>query len=230
MGRRLDVFTSFVASVLRFGAGYVARPRVGQRPSERLRLYDFEACPFCRKVREAISELDLEVLIVPCPRGGRHRAELEQLGGKVQVPFLVDPNTGTQLYDSRAIVRYLVGTYGGGRAPRSLGPLSTLGSGLVSGLRAGHGRVARPSSPPSLPLVLYGFEASPYCRLVRERLCELELPYHLVNVAKRSGARAAFVEKSGKMQVPYLEDPNQGRALFESADILDYLDRTYGTA
>jgi glutathione S-transferase len=32
---------------------------------------------------------------------------------------------------------------------------------------------------------------------------------------------------SGKMQVPYLMDPNTGEALFESADIVAYLNRVY---
>jgi glutathione S-transferase len=32
------------------------------------------------------------------------------------------------------------------------------------------------------------------------------------------------------MQVPYLVDPNTGRAMFESADIVAYLERTYALA
>ena len=34
--------------------------------------------------------------------------------------------------------------------------------------------------------------------------------------------------RSGKMQVPYLVDPNAGTEMFESADILAYLEETYG--
>ena len=64
---------------------------------------------------------------------------------------------------------------------------------------------------------------------MRERLCELELTYTLHNVARGSAAREAFVERSGKMQVPYLVDPNTGVEMFESAEILTYLDETYGT-
>ena len=62
---------------------------------------------------------------------------------------------------------------------------------------------------------------------MREKLCVLELPYLLHNVAKGSPRRAAFVERSGKMQVPYLADPNTGAELFESADIVRYLASTY---
>jgi glutathione S-transferase len=62
---------------------------------------------------------------------------------------------------------------------------------------------------------------------VREALCELELPYMLHNVAKGSPRREAFVARSGKMMVPYLFDPNTGREMFESADIVKYLSATY---
>jgi glutathione S-transferase len=46
-------------------------------------------------------------------------------------------------------------------------------------------------------------------------------------VGKGSPSRTAFVERSGKMQVPYLVDPNTGAALFESAEIVAYLERSY---
>ena len=39
--------------------------------------------------------------------------------------------------------------------------------------------------------------------------------------------RQRLLARAGKVQVPYLIDPNTGTELFESADILDYLDRTY---
>ena len=62
---------------------------------------------------------------------------------------------------------------------------------------------------------------------MREALSELELPYMLHNVAKGSPRRAAFVERSDKMMVPYLIDPNTSRAMFESAEIVRYLNETY---
>jgi glutathione S-transferase len=62
---------------------------------------------------------------------------------------------------------------------------------------------------------------------VREKLCSLELPYLLHNVAKGSPSRPAFTQRSGKMMVPYLVDPNTSLEMFESADIVHYLDETY---
>jgi hypothetical protein len=40
-----------------------------------------------------------------------------------------------------------------------------------------------------------------------------ELPYLLHNVAKGSPSREGFVRRSGKMQVPYLVDPNTGKSV-----------------
>ena len=98
---------------------------------------------------------------------------------------------------------------------------------LPSLLRPARGALYQPARSPDEPLVLYSFEASPYCRLVREELSRLELPYHLVNVAKGSPSREAFRERAGRVQVPFLVDPNTGRELFESADIQAYLRETY---
>ena len=86
----------------------------------------------------------------------------------------------------------------------------------------------RGAKVPERSLELWSFEASPFCRIAREKLCELELPYRLHNVAKGSPGREAFVRLSGKMMVPFLVDPNTGKAMFESADIVAYLDATYG--
>jgi glutathione S-transferase len=228
--RALDVTSSLAVSVLRLGAGR-AVGSLGPRPEKRLELYEFEACPFCRKVREALSLLDLEALVYPCPkRGERFRPALRERGGKEQFPYLVDPNAGIELYESDDIVRHLFERYGDGRVPASLalGPLTDLAATLAGLPRAARGAFVRPSRAPDRPLELWSFEASPFCRLVRERLCELELPYVLHNVASGSPNRQAFPVADVRLQVPYLRDPNTEAALFESADIVAYLDREYG--
>lgn len=40
-----------------------------QQPLKNIEIYEFEGCPFCRKVREAVNILDLDVVFYPCPRG-----------------------------------------------------------------------------------------------------------------------------------------------------------------
>lgn len=85
-------------------------------PPRLLELYSAEGCPACRRVRRTLTELDLDFVHRSCPRGeSETRRTLAARGGKVQLPYLVDPNTGTELYESRDIVTYLQRTYG---APR----------------------------------------------------------------------------------------------------------------
>ena len=193
-------------------------------------LYEFEGCPFCRKVREALTVLDLEALIYPCPKGGpRFREEVKSRGGKAQFPYLLDPNTGVEMYESEEINRYLFKRYGSGAVPSMLstGVLTNAMLFAASAMRPGRGVFYRHSNPPDKPLELYSYEGSPFCRLVRESLAELEIPYYLRNVAKGSPRREAFVTRSGKMMTPYLVDPNTGVAVFESADIISYLRESY---
>jgi glutathione S-transferase len=184
-------------------------------------------------VREALSMLDLTTIIRPCPKGGeRYRPEVLRRGGKLQFPWLVDPNEGVEMYESDDIVRHLFRNYGDGQVPWSLalGPLTLASAALASALRPGVGIRARPSRAPEQPLELWSFEASPYCRLVREALSSLELTYVLHNVAKGSPSRQGLITRGGRMQVPYLADPNTGVEMYESADIVSYLERTYSLA
>lgn len=226
------IVPSTIATVVRFPLGLNAGD-IGPRPVEQLELYEFEACPFCRKVREALTILDLDVLVRPAPHGGtRFRPTAIELGGKSQFPLLIDPNHDKRLYESDEIIEHLFARYGTGKPPLGLrlGVVGTATSGLASALRAGNGRSARPSTAPAVPLELWSFEASPYSRRAREVLCELELPYVLHNVGHGSAKRDALRARAGKVQVPYLEDPNTGTKMFESRDIVRYLRSTYGTS
>ena len=56
-------------------------------------LYEFDSSPFCRKVRDACTVLDLEVDVRPCPgalEGGHFSDEHLKLHGKRTVPYLTD--------------------------------------------------------------------------------------------------------------------------------------------
>jgi len=226
---------SFGVSVLRFGRGLVAlRPL--KEPERPLELWEFEACPFCRKVREALSELDLPYVSRACAKGSNNRELVLERGGKRLFPFLVDPNTGRELYESEDIIDYLHETYGGGkRRPgldKLLAPLNTATSVAASVARPRRGGKVRLGcehrEQPEKTLTLYSFEASPYCRKVRERLHELNLDALVINVAKKSPHRRGLIERGGRMMVPYLIDPNTGVEMYESDDICAYLDQTYG--
>ncbi len=251
---QLGVLSSVVASTFAGWRGAATLSSMVQReqPAQALKLYDMEGCPFCRAVREALTALHLDAEIYPCPKGGtRFRPEVQRLGGKQQFPFFVDPNTGVQMYESADIVDYLFATYGGNRgtpAMYKVGALKPRISMLGTAARALRGVKARPAKAAAQPLALWSFEASPYSRLVRERLTELEIPYVLHNIGKErwqdigpavfrlkpgpyepivGGKREQHFQKYGHMQVPYLEDPNTGVQLLESSAIIDYLEATY---
>ncbi|MEM9071104.1 MAG: glutathione S-transferase N-terminal domain-containing protein [Myxococcota bacterium] len=222
---------ALATSVIRGGRGLVVWSGATRQPELPLELYEFESCPFCRKVREELSELDLGYICHPSAKGSRNRDVVVERGGKAMFPYLVDPNEGVEMYESEDIIDYLHRTYGTKRSPllRVVSPLNTLGAALASASRPRGGKVKSAHDNGDLELmVLYNFEASPYCRKVREVLAELDLSYRVVNVAKRSVHRPELVALGGKMMVPYLLDPNGDVAMYESDDIVAYLRRTYG--
>jgi len=247
MATHWDVTSGFLGGTLSAWRGAQSFAPARKRPEKLLQLYDMENCPYCRLVREVLTELDLDAEIRPCPKDGtRFRPQAKALGGKKLFPFLVDPNTGTQLYESADIIEYLSRSYQ--RRVRSMRPIALAGSFLMSGLRSNKGIRARPSKAPERPLELFSFEASPYSRPVRELLCELEIPYVLRNTGKGAWTdmgpesfrdklfkarkdtgrnRKILLERTGRVQVPYLIDPNTGTEMYESTDIVAYLEKTY---
>ncbi|TGN41837.1 glutaredoxin family protein [Marinobacter confluentis] len=75
-----------------------------------LALYQFQACPFCVKVRKEIARLGLNIEYRDARNNPYHRAELEEGGGRIKVPCLrVTQSDGKQewLYESSAINQWL---------------------------------------------------------------------------------------------------------------------------
>ncbi len=251
---QVKVLQSVMSTLVQGGRGATGTP-FPKQPEKPIRLYEFEACPFCRRVREVVTLLNLDVEIYPCPKGGkRFRQMVEQMGGKQQFPFMVDDNTGEKMYESQQIVNYLFNQYGKtGRVPTKFQrypklPYIGMLSSISSSFRGLKSKAKNVQAPEQL-LHLWSFEASPYTRLVREVLCELEIPYVLHNVAKErwqdqgpavlrlkpgkyvplSGGKREKVLKimGDNIQVPYLQDPNTDTQLFESEKIIQYLRHQY---
>ncbi len=78
-----------------------------------LELYQKENCPFCKKVRDALNELELDFICRISKAGTKQREIMLKLGGQAQVPFLVDQERGVMMYESDDIVEYLQENYGG---------------------------------------------------------------------------------------------------------------------
>jgi glutathione S-transferase len=222
-----------------------------KQPDKPIQLYDMEGSPQCRSVRSALTALGLDVEIYPCPLGGqRFSPRALELGGKPGIPVLVDANTDIVKTRADAIVKYLFRRYAhtivpnyykAGMLPHAAGTLATM-------VRQMRGIGVRESRLPVQPLELWSFESSPYSSLVRERLTELELPYVLHNIGKEQfsdmgpatmrikpgpyipkagGKREKLLAQLGRVQVPYLEDPNTGTKMYESALIVEYLEQQY---
>jgi glutathione S-transferase len=246
----INIASSLLATLVRTGSGISVNSAV-LKPEIPFKLFDIEGCPYCRLVREVLTELDLDTEIYPCPKQGeRYRIYVKKIGGKAQFPFLIDPNTDVQMYESLSIIKYLFETYGQRSLPLKwqLGSLQTISSMLASTVRPGLGNTKKKSCAPEQLLELYSFESSPYARLVRECLCELEIPYILhscgrtdlgewllpplrdaLNIVPNSilENRKILLEKVGRMAIPYLIDPNENIEMFESAEIVKYLEATY---
>jgi len=248
----LDTLTSGLASITRlpYGTDVAAPLREGVQSiaEPTLTLYEFEACPFCRRVREMITYLDLSVTVKPCGRQSRHREEVKAIaaaGETIRFPYLVDETAGVSLFESADICMHLLKTYGAPRGVETLPPppleqfgedyflTSTLTTGWMPSLfRFGRGAAVEESAlgqpSPAEPLVLYNYEGNQFCRLAREALAELDLPYVMQGTAKGSPRREALRALSGKTTAPYLVDPNTETQMGESADIVAYLWETYG--
>jgi|CXWL01.1.fsa_nt_gi hypothetical protein len=243
----VSLLRSLLASTARGWRGtQVLRP--ARVPTQLLVVYDRENDPQCRLLRELLTELQLDALIQPCPENGKRFAR--KLPAAATLPHLVDADLALQADGLKACVEHVLANYA--HVERGAGLLTSwpmqLSSKLASALRGDAGLQARPSRMPRKPLELYSFESSPYSRLVRERLCELELPWILRSFGKEQladwgppnlrlalkpwspkpgGRREKMLADTGKAQVPYLIDPNAKVELFESVAILEHLDRCY---
>jgi glutaredoxin/uncharacterized protein (DUF302 family) len=72
-------------------------------------LYQTEWCPYCHRVRQALTELGLTYTAVNVPYSSEDRVELRAVAGQTGVPVLTD---GDKVYgDSDEIIRYLRSTY-----------------------------------------------------------------------------------------------------------------------
>lgn len=76
--------------------------------TQSLSLYQYAACPFCVKVRRAMRRQGLHIATLDAKQA-QHKQDLENLGGKLQVPCLRIEEQGQVrwLYESSEIINYL---------------------------------------------------------------------------------------------------------------------------
>ncbi|HUX80949.1 MAG TPA: glutathione S-transferase N-terminal domain-containing protein [Candidatus Paceibacterota bacterium] len=76
-----------------------------------LTLYVKTGCPFCEKVRAASEEIGISFDEIKNIGDEAVATELVTLGGKRQVPFLVDSDYDVTMYESDDIITYLRDRY-----------------------------------------------------------------------------------------------------------------------
>ena len=77
-------------------------------------------------------------------------------------------------------------------------------------------------------LILYTKIMCPYCRKVLDKVGELGIAIDERNMADPKNL-AELMEKGGKRQVPFLIDEEAGVSMYESDDIVEYLQKKCGS-
>ena len=69
-------------------------------------LYILESCPYCKKVMTFLDENSVKYNKIDTDIKSNEET-LVKLGGKRQVPFLVDKDRNIQMYESMDIIEYI---------------------------------------------------------------------------------------------------------------------------
>jgi len=92
--------------------GIIRSPELQQEVDKKastMALYQFEACPFCVKVRRAMTRQSVQFDLRDAKNNAIHREALFSNGGAIKVPCLCIEKEGetTWMYESSDIVAYL---------------------------------------------------------------------------------------------------------------------------
>ncbi len=111
--KEFSLATSQLAIMLRGNTG--AMQQTNARPDNSkmkpIQLWAYECSPFVRPVKEKLSSLGLPHVVVSCSRGSKNRDKMLEKVGRFQVPFIVDDNTGIEMFEGAEIVDYLEAVY-----------------------------------------------------------------------------------------------------------------------
>ena len=75
------------------------------KPEQLLEVYQFEGCPFCKNVRQKMTDLGIDFIVRQVDK--QERTKVKEISGQEGVPVLVDPNNDTVMPESDDIVEYL---------------------------------------------------------------------------------------------------------------------------
>ena len=112
----IRIIVGFILKVL----SALTMPKKAKRPQENLQgvisklegmsLYQYEACPFCIKVRRKLHELDIPLKLINA-KEEPFKSELLKEGGRLMVPCLKDEKANSWMYESSDIINFLEGKF-----------------------------------------------------------------------------------------------------------------------
>ena len=276
----IDTVTSGLASICRTPFGVTVRNELVEAnmidPTRVKVLYDIENSPDCRRVRELLTELDIDVeVVVPATRNARCFIDPNNPyyipNDDCTIPRMIivdtnDSNSGEIAVEGADdIIAVLESKYSRtttsdddtnddedegddvasmvDTSDQLLTVVQSIGNYAATALRIGRGMMVSPAAVfrnetvpqalvpprPTQPLILYSYEGNQFCRLVREVLTELDLPYELRSTGKGSTRRRNELSQitGGSTQCPYLIDPNTDTKISDSKIIIQYLYQNY---
>jgi len=237
---KLVEMTTYLPGLLRAGRGTRVCSAASTtfdvpRPAKPLVLYSYEGNQFCRLVREVLTELDLVYELRSAGKMSPRRNELAEItGGSSQCPYLIDPNTGVKMAESKDIISYLYKTYGMWTPPNEL--LQSI-SGIVTPLLVPLYRVIAPLQAGSYkenefeyrseiaeakatiydeilanPVVIYTYEYSPFCTEATALLENCGIEFKEISLGlewipgliREPAKRAALLEITGQSSLPHI--------------------------
>ena len=233
---------SYLAVLLRQGRGQgvcsaasATSPLPVPRPSKPLVLYSYEGNQFCRLVREVLTELDLVYELRSAGKKSPRRDEMVEItGGSSQCPYLIDPNTGESMFESKDIIQYLYKTYALWTPPseileaasavvtpsfkpvyKMLAPMQ-VGSynqdKLVYKNDISNAKAEIEAEVNADPVVVYTYSLSPFCSQATELLDNLGVSYNEISLGmewipgliSEPTKRAALGEMTGQTSLPHV--------------------------
>lgn len=191
-------------------------------------LYDYENNQFCRLVREVLTELDLTYKLETASKKSPRRDKMAEItGGSTQCPFLIDPNTNKQMFESKDIIFYLYKQYAKFTPPPEflesiskittplLRPIYNLQAPIQAGTYdANVVQVEIELEVQSAPVVIYTYSLSPFCTEAKTVLDRLEIPYTEISLGREwlpflmneggSEKRAELGKITGQTSLPHI--------------------------
>ncbi|MGK3757773.1 MAG: glutaredoxin [Bacillariaceae sp.] len=192
-------------------------------------MYSYEGNQFYRIVREVLTELDITYELRSAGKESPRRDELASItGGSTQCPYLIDPNTGVSIPESKDIVEYLYRNYALWTPPNEIlewtstnvmslfKPIFSTEKDADNDFQQNVEEAIRviKTEVDTDPVVVYTYELSPFSSETKDLLDRLNVDYKEISLEKEwipgliseNGPikRAALLKMTGQSSLPHI--------------------------